>query len=112
MLGQFDLPDTRTAWTQDPGNAVHRPAALNEALVSGRTLGNLDGVEQLTNAMLHPDQAQRPTLAALRNHHAIADPALQDPRLRELIEAIQFKDTAEIARLDQALTALAGAAAG
>jgi serine/threonine protein kinase len=112
MLGQFDLPDTRTAWTQDRGNAVHRPAALNEALVSGRTLGNLDGVEQLTNAMLHPDQAQRPTLAALRNHHAIADPALQDPRLRELIEAIQFKGTAEIARLDQTLTALAGAAAG
>ena len=65
---------------------------------------NLDGVEQLTNAMLHPDQAQRPTLAALRSHHAIADPALQDPRLLELTRAIQAGDALAIARLNQALT--------
>jgi hypothetical protein len=106
----FELQDTRAAWTQDPGNAVHRPAALNERLKTGDNLGRLDGVEQLTNAMLHPDQAQRPTLAALRNHHAIADPALQDPRLQELTRAIQAADGIAIARLNQSLTASAGRA--
>jgi serine/threonine protein kinase len=113
MTGRFDLSNDRREWAANSSNAVHRPEELSRTPTGASerlTPGNLDGVEQLTNAMLHPDQAQRPTLAALRNHHAIADPVLQDPRLLELTRAIQTADGIKIAHLNQSLTASAGRA--
>lgn len=111
-------------WSLDNSGPIHSPKEITRSYqgqyseitrsyknqYSEKSQGNLDGVEQLTTAMLHPDQAQRPTLAALRNHHAIADPALQDPRLLELTQAIQRGNGAEIDRLNKSITASAGRA--
>lgn len=68
------------------------------------TLQNLGGLEQMVNALLHPDPKKRPNLEAVLAHHLFNDPELNDPQLQELVKAIVSGDKDKVKELNKALS--------
>jgi serine/threonine protein kinase len=68
---------------------------------------SLGAYEKVINAMMHPDQNQRPTFEALSQHSLFTDQILQEPKLQALFQAIlDNKDTQTIQKLSQEVEVL------
>jgi serine/threonine protein kinase len=51
-------------------------------------IGLLTGYEQVVNSMLDPDPSKRPTLEAIANHELFNDPALANPRIKDILKEL------------------------
>lgn len=66
--------------------------------------GNLSAVDQLINSMTHKDPAQRPNINTVLNHSYFQDPELNQPEVKQLLQAIIAGDDQQIQRLNQQLS--------
>jgi serine/threonine protein kinase len=103
-----DLKDNARAYIKD-GKPVYEAGKTQVEVETGSgkqdvTLQNLGGLEQMVNALLHPDPTKRPNLEAVLNHHLFNDPELNDPQLQALVKAIVSGDKDKVKELNKALS--------
>jgi serine/threonine protein kinase len=103
-----DLKDNARAYIKD-GKPVYEAGKTQVEVETGSgkqdvTLQNLGGLEQMVNALLHPDPKKRPNLEAVLNHHLFNDPELNDPQLQALVKAIVSGDKDKVKELNKALS--------
>lgn len=67
----------------------------------------LDELDKLVNAMMHPDPAQRPNLSSVAQHSLFTDPKLDSPALKQLLEAVISGDEHRIQALSKEVEQLA-----
>lgn len=60
-------------------------------------------VDQLINSMTHKDPTQRPNISTVLNHSYFQDPELNQPEVKQLLQAIIAGDAEEVQRLSQVI---------
>lgn len=100
MTGRSSLPTNKgdaveaaVDFGKDVGNRMYKVGDSERRDGRGKVeVGVLTGYEQVVNSMLDPDPSKRPTLEAIASHELFNDPALANPRVKEILrELMQIK---------------------